>query len=194
MDPLAHRRRGNGHRAGCAGAHLRAILHDQGRWRRNRARSVGVPRHRAGARRANHRREPGRPRQLVHRLASGGRMTRVLFVDDEASMCDLATRALGKSGIECVAKTSADEALALVNAEPFDCVVTDVRMRAMNGLELCQRVVATKEDLPVIVITAFGSMELAIGAIRAGAYDFMVKPLEMDALAMAIERAAQHRR
>ncbi len=118
---------------------------------------------------------------------------RVLIVDDDAAMCDLVVRGLGKRGFQCEARTSGAEALAFIQAEPFDCVVTDLNMRSMNGLELCQRIVANREDLPVIVVTAFGSLETAVGAIRAGAYDFITKPLEIDALAMTAARAVQHR-
>jgi len=63
----------------------------------------------------------------------------------------------------------------------------------MNGVELCERIVANRPDVPVIVITAFGSLETAVAAIRAGAYDFITKPLELDALIVALERAVQHR-
>ncbi|HEY4103041.1 MAG TPA: sigma-54 dependent transcriptional regulator, partial [Polyangiaceae bacterium] len=62
-----------------------------------------------------------------------------------------------------------------------------------NGIELCQRIAASYRDVPVIVLTAFGSYETAVSAIRAGAYDFISKPVQLDVLAIAIERAAQHR-
>jgi two-component system response regulator HydG len=73
-------------------------------------------------------------------------------------------------------------------------VVTDLNMRGMNGIELCERIAANRPDLPVIVITAFGSLDTAIAAIRAGAYDFITKPLELDALILALERALTHSR
>src|SRR5690606_21563284 len=60
-------------------------------------------------------------------------------------------------------------------------------------IDLCARMVADRPDVPVIVITAFGSMDTAIGAIRAGAYDFLPKPFEIDALVVALRRAVQHR-
>jgi two-component system response regulator HydG len=63
----------------------------------------------------------------------------------------------------------------------------------MTGLELCQRVVADRPDIPVLMLTAFGSFEIAVGAIRAGAYDFVTKPVEIEALAIAVRRAAEHR-
>jgi two-component system response regulator HydG len=67
-------------------------------------------------------------------------------------------------------------------------------MPAMHGIELCKRIVETRSDVPVIVLTAFGNFESAVDAMRAGAYDFLSKPIQLDALAMAIERAAERRR
>ena len=118
---------------------------------------------------------------------------RVLIVDDEAALVDVVARQLGKSGDRCTVCTSGDDALAALGAAPFDVVVTDLNMRGMTGLELCERVIASRPDVPVIVITAFGSLESAIGAIRAGAYDFITKPFDIEVLAVAIARAAQHR-
>jgi two-component system response regulator HydG len=118
---------------------------------------------------------------------------RVLIVDDDRSMCETLQLALVKKGFEAGWATSAAEALDLLAAAEFDVVVTDLNMRGMNGLELCARIVANRPDVPVIVITAFGSLETAIAAIRAGAYDFITKPLAMDAVVLALERAVQHR-
>jgi two-component system response regulator HydG len=73
-------------------------------------------------------------------------------------------------------------------------VVTDLNMRGIGGIELCEHVVANRPDVPVVVLTAFGNLESAISAIRAGAYDFINKPVEIDVLAIAAERAATHRR
>ena len=76
--------------------------------------------------------------------------------------------------------------------QPFDVVLTDLNMQGLSGTELCERVVANVPDLPVVVVTAFGSMETAVAAIRAGAYDFITKPVEMDALVHTLTRAVQH--
>ena len=84
-----------------------------------------------------------------------------------------------------VADDGARGARALLARDDFDVVVTDLNMRGMNGLELCERIVADRPDVPVVVITAFGSLETAIAAIRAGAYDFITKPFELDALVAA---------
>jgi two-component system, NtrC family, response regulator AtoC len=71
--------------------------------------------------------------------------------------------------------------------------VTDLNMPAQSGIQLCEWVVTNRGDTPVIVITAFGSLDTAIAAIRAGAYDFITKPFEIDVLAIALERAIRHR-
>ncbi|WP_438016314.1 sigma-54 dependent transcriptional regulator [Sorangium sp. So ce315] len=118
---------------------------------------------------------------------------RVLIVDDERGVCELLDAGLKKRGFRAAWRTSAAEALDLLAAEDFDVVVTDVTMRGMNGLELCERIVQNRPDLPVIVITAFGSLDTATSAIRAGAYDFVTKPFELDALKLTVERALRHR-
>jgi two-component system response regulator HydG len=117
---------------------------------------------------------------------------RVLVVDDDPSMCDMLVSDLGELGFEVTARTSARAALEALAPGEFAAVVTDLNMPDVNGLELCGRIVASQPDVPVIVVTAFGSIETAVAAIRAGAYDFVTKPLEVDALALALERAIQH--
>jgi DNA-binding NtrC family response regulator len=120
-------------------------------------------------------------------------MSNVLIVDDDAAMCAMLAKGLGRKAFHCQFRTSADEGLTLMETEAFDVVVTDLNMRAMNGLELCARIVANQPDVPVVVITAFGSIETAVGAIRAGAYDFITKPVDVDALALTLARAVEHR-
>lgn len=118
----------------------------------------------------------------------------VLLVDDDQSLCETLEVGLRKRGVHVTWRTSASEALSLLMEGDFDAIVTDLNMREMNGIELCERVVQNRPDIPVIVLTAFGSLDSAVAAIRAGAYDFIEKPVEMAALAIAVERAANHRR
>ncbi len=118
---------------------------------------------------------------------------RVLVVDDDASMCEMLEADLRERGFAATGRTAAADALETLAAGEFDTVVTDLNMPGMSGTELCERIVANRPDVPVIVITAFGSLETAVAAIRAGAYDFITKPFEMDALVLVVERAIQHR-
>lgn len=117
----------------------------------------------------------------------------VLIVDDEQSMCETLAAGLQSRGLATQWTTAATEAIAMLRARDVDVVVTDLNMRGMNGIDLCERIVANRPDVPVIVITAFGSLDTAVAAIRAGAYDFLAKPVKIDALTLAVERALQHR-
>jgi DNA-binding NtrC family response regulator len=119
---------------------------------------------------------------------------RVLVVDDDESMCELVADLLASRGYEAVWRTSPEDALGLVQSESFDAVLTDLNMRSLNGLELCERILGIQPELPVLLVTGYGSMQTAVDAIRAGAYDFVTKPVEPDELAMAVERAVQHHR
>jgi DNA-binding NtrC family response regulator len=118
---------------------------------------------------------------------------RVLLVDDDAPLCETLALGLRKRGFDVAARTSAQDALQALHAGDFDVVVTDLNMRGIGGIELCERIVANRPDVPVLVLTAFGSMDSAVAAIRAGAYDFINKPVELDVLAIAVDRAATHR-
>jgi two-component system response regulator HydG len=118
----------------------------------------------------------------------------VLIVDDERSMCELIHTDLRTRNFTSQWVTSAAEAMQAVAAQEFDVILTDVKMPGTSGLELCEQIVGSRPDIPVVVMTAFGSMETAIAAIRAGAYDFVTKPVELDMLALTLDRAAQHRR
>ena len=117
---------------------------------------------------------------------------RVLIVDDELAMCKLLEADLGMRDFEATWFTAPEEALQSLKNEPCDIVLTDLNMPGMSGTVLCERIVANRPDVPVIVMTAFGSMETAVAAIRAGAYDFVTKPIEMDMLALTLERAIRH--
>ncbi len=118
---------------------------------------------------------------------------RVLLVEDDAAMRDLLAEDLRRRGLEVRACASAEEAFRWLQAEEWDVVLTDLRMPGMTGIALCERVRSNRPEVPVVVLTAFGSLETAVAAIRAGAFDFVSKPVEMEVLAIAIERALRHR-
>ncbi len=117
----------------------------------------------------------------------------LLLVDDDQSLCETLAIGLKKRGCHVTWHTSAKEALRALEEGDFDVVVTDLHMREMSGLELCERVAVNRPDVPVVVLTGFGSLDAAVSAIRAGAYDFISKPVEIDALAISVDRAAKHR-
>jgi two-component system, NtrC family, response regulator AtoC len=118
---------------------------------------------------------------------------RILIIDDDRSMCDVLDAELKGRGFDCEATTSPEDALRRLAEEDFSIVLTDINMHGMSGVDVCRQIVESREDLPVVVMTAYGSMEAAIATIRAGAYDFVTKPFEMDDIALTLERALKHR-
>ncbi len=121
-------------------------------------------------------------------------MSHVLVLDDDQDGCDAIASALRSHGFEVTATTNAEHALRLVATEELDVVISDLVMPAMNGLEVCERVHGTRPDLPVIMITGQGSLESAISAIRYGAYDFILKPVDTSVLMMTVTRAIEVRK
>ncbi len=114
------------------------------------------------------------------------------MVDDDQTMCEMAAAFLRTRDFESSWYTSAEAAFSVLPTGDFDVVLTDLNMPGMNGVDLCERIVANRPDLPVVVITAFGSLETAVAALRAGAYDFVTKPIEMSMLVFVLKRAAKH--
>jgi CheY-like chemotaxis protein len=169
---------------------LRSVLHHQGRRRRHGPRPCGRAGNRRRARRLDHRAEPTDARRGLHGLPPAGRgggaprlmkSGRVLVVDDDKSLCETLAAALGKRGFDVEWRTDPAAAYELAVRDGFEAVVTDLRMGQASGLDLCARIVGELPDLPVVLITAFGTLDTAIAAIRAGAYDFITKPIEIEA-------------
>src|ERR1700690_1318329 len=105
-----------------------------------------------------------------------GRTVSMLLVDDDPAVCELVRFGLAAQHIDVTACGSGDEAFAYITTRDTDVVVTDLAMPGMHGFELIDRVVANRPDLPVIVLTGAGDFATAVGAMRAGAYDFVTKP------------------
>ena len=119
---------------------------------------------------------------------------RILIVDDEEGLRRLLVRVLVKSGHEAIAVSGGAEALRQVAAEPFDLVITDIKMPEMDGLELLRQLKDFDPALPVIVMTAYGTVESAVEALRAGAYDYLAKPFEIDELKLTVAKALERER
>lgn len=116
----------------------------------------------------------------------------LLVVDDDESTRRLLKRGLETEGYGVECAESGESALEVLRKKPVDVVLTDLNMSPMTGIELCQRVGDEFPDVPTIVVTAFGSLESAVETLRAGAYDFLNKPISLDVLQLAVERAVMH--
>jgi DNA-binding NtrC family response regulator len=116
---------------------------------------------------------------------------RVLVVDDEERLADVVAMALRRDGYDCEPCTSASEALAAFTDRGADVVVTDWKMPGMDGIELMRRVHAVRPGLPVILLTAHGSVPSAVEAMREGAFDYVTKPFDNDELRALVARALE---
>ena len=118
---------------------------------------------------------------------------RILIVDDEPDMVENCTRILRRVGYRVLATTDPERALSLVESDHPDVLLTDLKMPNMDGMELMRRAHEVDPTLPVIMITAFGSIESAVAAIKAGAFDYLPKNFSVDDLTVDVERALRQR-
>lgn len=119
---------------------------------------------------------------------------RILIVDDEDGMRRLLGRVLSREGYETTTVASGAEALQHVARERFDLVVTDIKMPEMDGLELLAELKEYEPSLPIIVMTAYGTVENAVQALRSGAYDYLAKPFETDEIKLTVAKALERER
>jgi len=121
------------------------------------------------------------------------RRPRLLVVDDERAVRSALRVNLAKAGYEVVLAASAEEALALLVSRPPDLVLTDVMMPGLSGHELLARLQNSHPDLPVVIMTGHGSVESAVAAMKAGAADYIIKPVSRAELLVILEKALQTR-
>jgi DNA-binding NtrC family response regulator len=121
-------------------------------------------------------------------------MSTVLVVDDDAVSCQLLREVLERDGIAVIENTDPRQALGRLASGPIDLAIVDMRMPEMNGLELLRRLRQQRPDFPVIVMTAFGSVDTAVEAIAAGAVDYVSKPMNVEEIRACVQRALHRRR
>ena len=117
---------------------------------------------------------------------------RILVVDDDESLRWVTQAQLQQSGYQVDAAANGKEALAAIHENPPDLVITDLMMPGMSGVELLK---STRTDYPeiiVILVTAFGTVENAVEAMKAGAYDYITKPVNMEELRLIVGRGLEH--
>ncbi len=119
-------------------------------------------------------------------------MATILVVDDKDMMRDSLSLALARAGHKAVTTGDPSEAPALVRQHRPACVITDLKMPKMDGIELLQKIRAEHPDVPVILMTAFATISTAVHAIRQGAFDYVQKPFESDEILVVVDRAIEH--
>jgi DNA-binding NtrC family response regulator len=122
-----------------------------------------------------------------------GTRARILVTDDDPVSCELFAEVLEGEGYPVDRALSGEDALHQLHRETYALLLVDVRLPGMSGLEVTREVRATHPDLPIVVMTAFGSMEIAIEAIREGAFDYTSKPMNLEELKRTVSRALAQR-
>jgi DNA-binding NtrC family response regulator len=117
----------------------------------------------------------------------------VLVVDDEEAQRTVLAGFLRKRGYQVTAVPGAEEALRVAREQSIDLVLTDVRMPGMSGVELLQAVLRLNPEIPVVVMTAFGTVASAVDAMKRGAADYLTKPVDLDELEVIVRRALERR-
>ena len=117
----------------------------------------------------------------------------VLVVDDDSAMREMLVSLLEDHGFQASAAASAEEAVEKVRETEFDAVVSDIRMPGKTGLDLLGELREIRAEMPVILMTAFGSIDSAVEAMRAGAFDYITKPFKRDEVLVVLERAFERR-
>ncbi|MBV8136228.1 MAG: sigma-54-dependent Fis family transcriptional regulator [Deltaproteobacteria bacterium] len=119
---------------------------------------------------------------------------RILIVDDEPEMIENCRRVLASTGYQCFSTTDSREALRMLERDRPDLLLTDLRMPEMDGMEILRQARETDPHLPVIMLTGHATVETAVAAVKAGAFDYLSKPFSIDQLQLTVARALTKRR
>jgi DNA-binding NtrC family response regulator len=116
---------------------------------------------------------------------------RLLLVDDELEFLEPLSTRLARRGCTCSIASDGEEALRALAAAPFDCAVVDVKMPGMDGLELLRRMRRQHPGVAVVLLTGHASVELGVQGMELGAFEYLLKPIDLDELLDVVRRAAQ---
>jgi DNA-binding NtrC family response regulator len=118
---------------------------------------------------------------------------KILVVDDDLEMCSLLSEVLREEGFSVLTTGESLEASKILKKEEFDVLITDLKMKGLKGLDLLDEAKKIAPLTPVIIITAFGTIESAIQAMKMGAYDYVTKPFQMDEIVLTVKKALENR-
>lgn len=118
----------------------------------------------------------------------------ILIVDDEEQICSIFAKRLRKEGYLCITANNGREALNHFYNDALSLIISDIRMPEMDGMELLKKVKAVDPKMMFIILTSYPDIDLAVGAMRMGAFDFVMKPVELDLMVLSVKKALERRR
>jgi putative nucleotidyltransferase with HDIG domain len=119
---------------------------------------------------------------------------RILIVDDEELICRLLAQRLTGEGYSCVTANNGREALTQFYKNAFSLIISDIKMPEMDGIELLKKVKSLNQNMLVIMVTAYPEIDMAVEAMRLGAYDFIIKPADLDLIVLSVKKALEKKR
>lgn len=122
------------------------------------------------------------------------KMEKILVVDDEKSLLDLLSVVFKKESYEVKTSLSASKAIEIIDREDIDIVICDIRLPNQSGMEILKYVKEKKPDIPVVMITAYGSIKQAVEALKLGAIDYVVKPFDIEELKIVVANGLEKRK
>lgn len=117
-------------------------------------------------------------------------MAKILIIDDEQNVCELLTRLL-KDEHEVKSASDPEEGLKLVESDKPDCVLLDIKMPKVDGVEVLSKIKANNADIGVIMITGYGNLQTAMETMRMGAFDYITKPFDLDFIKNLVNRCLE---
>jgi len=114
---------------------------------------------------------------------------KVLLVDDEKDFLDIMAQRMEARGLEITTAESADQALSIIGKEHFDAIVMDFQMPGMDGMQALKAIKAKSPELQIILLTGYATVEKTVEAMKAGASDFLEKPVDIEVLTAKIKKA-----
>ncbi|MCL4236263.1 MAG: response regulator, partial [Deltaproteobacteria bacterium] len=118
-------------------------------------------------------------------------MPLVLIVDDEKNMRRVIAAHLEREGFDCLEAESGERAVEVLAQESPDCVLTDLKMPGMDGMELLRHLSVTRAGTPVVMLTAHGTVQTAVEAMKVGAFDYLTKPFDKSELVSIVQKAVR---
>lgn len=117
----------------------------------------------------------------------------ILIIDDEASQRDILTGYLKKKGYKVFSASSGNEGIEIAKNNPVDIILSDFKMPDLNGIEVLEQVQKINPEISFVIVTAYGTVENAVKAMRLGAFDYISKPVDLDELDLMIDRIIEHK-
>ncbi len=114
---------------------------------------------------------------------------KLMIIDDEQSVCTLLTRVFAPEGYEVTSETDCEKALETIKNNRPDCVLLDIKMPKMDGVDMLTAIAKMYKDVAVIMITAYGNLETAMESMKLGAYDYITKPFDLDFIKTVVKSA-----